>query len=67
MTKPKLPIPADLLKTLATAKPAEAQEAPKAASKPAMPDPRGAGAKAHAKPSGKNPGAGQMRSSNRGK
>jgi hypothetical protein len=67
MTKPKLPIPGDLLKIVATAKPAEAGEAPKAPAKPAQPDPRGVGAKAHAKPSGRNPAAGQMRSSNRGK
>ncbi len=67
MTKPKLPIPGDLLKTLATAKPTETGETPKAPAKPAQPDPRGTGAKAHAKPSGRNPSAGQMRSSNRGK
>lgn len=66
MTKPKLPIPTDLLSNLASAKPADVAGAPKAAHKP-MIDARGAGVKVNPKAAGKAAGAGQMRSSNRGK
>lgn len=66
MTKPKLSVPADLLKSVTSAKPADGAEAgAKTGVKPKGPDPRGAGAKASTKPA--KAAMSHTRTSNRGK